>query len=174
MILWINGAFGAGKTTIAHELHRRIPHSFVYDPENAGSFIRDNLPEQLSKGDFQDFPLWREFNYSMLRHIYREFPGTIIVPMTIVNPQYLHEIAGRLRHDGAVLHHFALRASRETLLQRLLSRGEGEDSWAAGQMDRCIDGLSSDVFRHHLDTDKLSVEALTAIIASMANIELLP
>ncbi|MBQ9717880.1 MAG: tunicamycin resistance protein, partial [Clostridia bacterium] len=36
MILWINGTFGSGKTQTAAELHRRIPDSFVYDPENVG------------------------------------------------------------------------------------------------------------------------------------------
>ncbi|HBD65376.1 MAG TPA: tunicamycin resistance protein, partial [Clostridiales bacterium] len=44
MIIWINGAFGSGKTQTANELHRRIKNSYVYDPENIGFFIRDNIP----------------------------------------------------------------------------------------------------------------------------------
>ena len=40
MIIWLNGAFGAGKTQTAYELHRRLPGSYVYDPENAGFFMR--------------------------------------------------------------------------------------------------------------------------------------
>ena len=40
MIIWINGAFGSGKTQTAFELHRRIPNLYVYDPENIGSFIK--------------------------------------------------------------------------------------------------------------------------------------
>jgi uridine kinase len=38
LIIWLNGAFGAGKTTAAFELCRRLPDSFVYDPENVGFF----------------------------------------------------------------------------------------------------------------------------------------
>ena len=49
LILWINGAFGSGKTTISYELNRRIPNSFVYDPENIGFFIRKNIPKQILK-----------------------------------------------------------------------------------------------------------------------------
>lgn len=60
MIIWINGAFGAGKTQTAYELHRRLPDSYVYDPENIGYFIRKNLPPALCEGDFQDYPMWRE------------------------------------------------------------------------------------------------------------------
>ncbi|MFC4777768.1 AAA family ATPase [Paenibacillus sp. GCM10023252] len=43
MIIWVNGAFGAGKTQSASELHRRLPNSFVFDPENAGYYIRKNM-----------------------------------------------------------------------------------------------------------------------------------
>ncbi len=57
MIVWLNGAFGAGKTTAAYELHRRLEHSFVYDPENAGCFLRKNMPEECHTPDFQDMVL---------------------------------------------------------------------------------------------------------------------
>lgn len=66
MIIWINGAFGSGKTTTAYELHRRLDNSFVYDPENVGYFIRKNSPESFSKGDFQDIELWRKMNYELI------------------------------------------------------------------------------------------------------------
>ncbi|WP_199614350.1 AAA family ATPase [Paenibacillus alkalitolerans] len=174
MIIWINGAFGSGKTQTSYELHRRIPDSFVFDPENAGYYIRKNIPQQAKKDDFQDFPMWREFNYSMIKYIDSEYTGTIIVPMTVVNPQYFDEIAGRLRNDGVTVHHFALCASKETLLRRLRSRGDGESSWAAQQIDRCIEGLSNEIFRHHLDTEHTSIESNAETIASMLNISLQP
>jgi hypothetical protein len=31
MMIWINGAFGAGKTTLAEELHRRLPDALAFD-----------------------------------------------------------------------------------------------------------------------------------------------
>ena len=36
MLLWINGAFGAGKTQAAYALARRLPRAFVCDPEQLG------------------------------------------------------------------------------------------------------------------------------------------
>ncbi|RED66180.1 AAA family ATPase [Cohnella lupini] len=160
MILWINGAFGAGKTTIAYELNRRIPNSFIYDPENVGYFIRKNSPKQILKDDFQDHLIWREFNFSMLQMIYKEFPGTIIVPMTLVNPVYFDEIVNKLRMDGIELNHFTLLADRETLLKRLKSRGDDSHSWPAKQIDKCITSLTQDMFRNHIHTDHLTPEEI--------------
>ncbi len=96
MILWLNGAFGAGKTQTACALHRRLPGSYVYDPENAGYFIARNLPEPLAEGDFQDYPMWRAFNYNMLDYIAGRYGGDIIVPMTLTNRGYYDELVGAL------------------------------------------------------------------------------
>jgi len=174
MILWINGAFGAGKTQTAYELHRRLPDSFVFDPENAGYYIRRNVPDAAKRDDFQDYPMWRETNYCMLKYIAERYDGVVLAPMTVVHPQYFAEIVGRLRGDGVDVRHFALCASRETLLRRLRSRGEGERSWAARQIDRCVEGLRDETFRHHLDTDGRSVAETAERIAAMANLELAP
>lgn len=91
MIIWINGAFGSGKTQTSYELHRRIPNSVVFDPEKTGFFINKNIPTELSKPDFQDHSVWRELNYTTLKYIASEYNGVIIVPMTLVNPQYFEE-----------------------------------------------------------------------------------
>lgn len=174
MIIWINGAFGSGKSQTSFELHRRLPNSFVFDPENAGFYIRKNIPKEVSKGDFQDYTMWREINYSMLKYINSEYNGTIIVPMTVVHPQYFSEIVGKLRNEGVTVHHFTLCASKDVLLKRLRTRGEGRNSWAAQQIDRCIEGLSNDVFRHHLDTNNLAVGVVAETIASKLSITLQP
>lgn len=174
MILWINGAFGSGKTQTSYELCRRIPNSYVYDPERAGFYIRKNIPKQTAEEDFQHYPMWRELNYSMLSYINQRYDGTVIVPMTVTDPEYFQEMVGRLRADGVTVHHYTLTASKESLLKRLRSRGDGSGSWAARQIDRCIDGLAIDVFRHHLDTEQLSVEEAAEAIAAMSDIRLQP
>ena len=123
MIIWINGAFGAGKTQTAYELRRRIKHAYVYDPENAGYFIRENVPPAIREGDFQDYPMWRTFNREMLDYIASRFSGVILVPMTVTDRAYWDEMAGALAEKHGV-RHFILCARRETLLRRLASRLE--------------------------------------------------
>lgn len=67
MIIWLNGALSAGKTTCAFELKRRTSNSFVYDPENIGFFIKKNIPKEIRMSDFQDYEQWKTFNYLTLK-----------------------------------------------------------------------------------------------------------
>ncbi|USB32681.1 AAA family ATPase [Paenibacillus sp. YPG26] len=174
MIIWLNGAFGAGKTQTAYELHRRIPDSFVFDPENTGYYIRDNIPMEAARSDFQEHLLWRTFNYEMLTYITSRYEGTIIVPMTITDVGYWDEIVGRLRGDGLNLRHFTLTLTKDTLKRRLRSRFEGSRSWAAQQMDRCVRELAGDAFAEHVYTDHLTISQTAELIAAKLHIELIP
>lgn len=44
MIIWINGSFGVGKTTVAEKLKDKIDKSIIYDPEKIGMFLSNTLP----------------------------------------------------------------------------------------------------------------------------------
>nr|WP_290461614.1 AAA family ATPase [Acutalibacter muris] len=172
MILWLNGAFGAGKTQTAFALQRRLPGSYVYDPENIGYCLAHNVPPALAEGDFQDYPMWREFNLRLLDDIASRYGGHIIVPMTVTNRAYYDELVGALsqRHE---VRHFILWAERKTLLRRLARRLEGRHSWAARQIDRCMQAFERDVTGVKIHTDRLDVEQTAERVAALAGLALL-
>jgi deoxyadenosine/deoxycytidine kinase len=173
-IIWINGAFGSGKTTCAYELHRRTPGSFVYDPENIGYWIRKNYPPPLLQKDFQDHPQWRDFNYEMLNRLAAEFDGVIIVPMTLINRQYYNEIIQKLIDGGASVRHFILSASRETLLKRLNKRLRRGDTWAKAKIDRCLAAFENDITETKIETDNRPVDEIVTEMAALCGLELAP
>lgn len=43
MIVWINGAYGAGKSTVAEEIANRFPGTLIFDAGAVGNAVRDNL-----------------------------------------------------------------------------------------------------------------------------------
>lgn len=174
MIIWLNGAFGSGKTTCAFELNRRLPNSFVYDPENIGYFIRNNTPKEIQKSDFQDHGQWRSFNYEMLKYIALEYLGIIIVPMTINNHQYYEEIIQRLRDDGIILKHYILYADKETILERLNKRLERGETWAKSQVDRCIEVFNTEITEEKIITDNRSIDYIVEEIAKRSGVTILP
>lgn len=159
MIIWINGAFGVGKTSVAIKLSKVLTNSYIFDPEMAGEYIWDNMPMSLSrKGDFQNIPMWRDFNYQMLEYIQKIWDGIIIVPMTIVNPIFYEEIITRLEKNGSELYHFILTADKENLLDRLNERGDTDTSWPANQIDRCIFAFENLIQGIRIDTCNLSID----------------
>ena len=47
MILWVNGAYGIGKTSVCNELQNRLPVSHLFDPEAIGDVSRNVLPPSV-------------------------------------------------------------------------------------------------------------------------------
>jgi len=168
MILWINGAFGAGKSTTAEELARHLDKSFIYDPEQVGYFLWDNFPDEMRrKGDFQNMAIWRQFNYKILKHIAENYTGTVIVPMTIYVKQYYDEIIGCLENDGIAIRHFILTASREAIIDRVVKRGGDCDGWEAQHIDVCLDAFDNDIPGHKIDTEKMNIDEVASEIISL-------
>ncbi|WP_306356530.1 MULTISPECIES: AAA family ATPase [unclassified Nocardia] len=178
MLVWINGPFGGGKTQTAYELHRRLPGSVVCDPEMVGFGLHRTMPRAL-RGDFQDLPAWRQGVFEVLDLVLNEHDGPVIAPMTVVNPAYFAETVGRLRETGHDVKHFALLASRETVLERLRERslirlGLRGDTFAAANVDRCLDALRDTEFAEHIHTDDIGVTQVADRIAESCGLRLTP
>ena len=172
MIVWLNGAFGVGKTQTAFELHRRIPDSYVFDPEEIGFFLWNHVPRQLSrKGDFQDIPLWRSFTHDMLAHIASAYDGTILVPMTVVNKEYADEIITRLSGQFKVMH-IILYADEKIIRKRLSKRLEGQNSFAAQQIKRCLYAFDHNISGKIIRTDSMTVSEAAEAVAACAGLSL--
>ncbi len=120
MIIWINGPFGAGKTTLAEELNRRMPEAVLFDPEYVGFILREWVP--VPTGDFQDLPSWRELVVETALSLRRHHAQTLIVPMTLINDDYAAEILGGLSERGEEILHVFLDLDAEVLRQRIMDR----------------------------------------------------
>jgi len=119
VIIWINGGFGAGKTTLAAELHRRLPDAVVYDPEHVGLMLWKWVPPN---GDFQHLPSWRELVVATALALRRHHAETLIVPMSLIRDDYRAEILGGLADAGEEILHVFLEADAGVLRKRLNAR----------------------------------------------------
>ncbi|WP_305093179.1 AAA family ATPase [Prescottella sp. R16] len=179
MLVWINGAFGAGKTQTAFELHRRVAGAHVADPELIGFGIHRMLPAS-ARGDFQDRPQWRTAVVATLADAVAAHDGPVIVPMTLVDPDYFDEIMSGLAGAGIAVRHFTLTASPDTLRRRLrtrsgywLGRAVGRDeTWAMAQIDRCVTALESARFAEHVATDDRVLDDVVEDIAARVGVPL--
>ncbi|MFI8790417.1 RNase adapter RapZ [Streptomyces sp. NPDC055105] len=117
MIIWLNGTFGAGKTTTAKELTSRIPDSRLFDAEKVGEMLWHVLG--VPDRDFQDFPPWRGLVVETARQVLDYVGGTLVVTQTVLVEQYWQEIHEGLAEAGVPVHHFLLDTDQDTLVKRI-------------------------------------------------------
>ncbi len=163
MILMINGAFGAGKTSVANALLGRMENAMLFDPEEVGFMLRAVIPDHVKiekerTDDFQDLKLWKTMTVQLAELLQRTYGRDLIVPMTIVNKVYFQYILDGFKKIDKDTHHFCLSAKRETIHNRLLERGEREGNWCFQQTERCLAAYEDKSFGKFIQTDALSVE----------------
>jgi len=141
VIIWINGAFGAGKTTLATELLQRLPDAMQFDPEYVGFILRRWVPMPDS-GDFQDIPLWRTMTAAFAQGLVQEYQRPLIVPMTLVHPGYQAEVFGPIEKSGITLLHVFLDLPAAELRRRIDADTVTSDpvahAWRHRNAERCV------------------------------------
>ncbi|MGX1676215.1 NUDIX hydrolase [Streptomyces sp. NPDC055400] len=125
MIVWINGAFGAGKTTTARELIELIPNSTLFDPDTIGGELAQLLPaKQLAEvTDIQDLRIWRRLVVDTAAALLAEVGGVLVVPATLLSQEYRDEIFGGLAARRIPVRHVLL-VPAETILRERTARRE--------------------------------------------------
>ncbi|SMF46313.1 NUDIX hydrolase [Streptomyces sp. Amel2xC10] len=123
-VVWINGAFGAGKTTTARELIDLLPNSTLFDPEVIGAALPHLLPPKhlAEVGDLQDLPIWRRLVIDTAAALVNEVGGTLVVPMTLLRQEYRDEIFGGLAARRIPVRHVLLAPAETILRERIAGR----------------------------------------------------
>jgi chloramphenicol 3-O-phosphotransferase len=159
-VVWINGSFSSGKTTVAQLLVEQLDTAFLLDPELIGLTLRDHLvPPALYPEDFQDLDLWRSFTRDAVRDAAQRFEGFVIVPMTIARADYFQEVIVAVAR-AVRLDHFTLMASRETILRRELTRPDATGGWAQQTIDRVLPALEHSRFAEHIDAETQTADGV--------------
>jgi predicted kinase len=168
-LIWINGAFGSGKTTVARRLVAACPEAWLLDPEEIGFMLRRIMPWTAGQ-DFQTLPLWRKLTLESGLAAAGAWPERIaVVAMALVEPDRFDNIIGELRRRGVAVHHFSLLASPETLRRRLRWRLDRPASrrWARDQIER-FEGLRQPDYAVHVETDGRAVaDVVRDIVAQL-------
>lgn len=125
MIVWINGAFGAGKSATARELIELIPNSTLFDPDVIGGELARLLPAKhlAEVTDIQDLRIWRRLVVDTAAALLAEVGGVLVVPATLLRQEYRDEIFGGLAARRIPVRHVLL-APAETILRERTARRE--------------------------------------------------
>jgi hypothetical protein len=117
VIVWINGAFGCGKTTTANLVAERMDGARVFDPEYVGYMLMRFV--ESPTGDFQDLGLWRHLVIETMTGLAQQFPHPWVAPMSLINSAYRAEILGGIRGAGVDVREFVLTVPEHQLRARI-------------------------------------------------------
>lgn len=164
MIVWISGPYGVGKSTLAEALVNKINNAFLFDAEKVGDAVRENYPNEPYGVIYEDYPLWCEFNYMLLRDIHNTFHHNIFVPMTMVRQNSYDKIIQRLLDDGIDTKLIILEGSYQCIHDRILARGEEEGCWCMENIEMSSNSSKTIQNGYHISTDDKSVDELARIV----------
>lgn len=139
MIIWVNGPFGAGKSSVAAELLHLIPQATLFDPEEVGFMLRNLLPGR--EKDFQDLSPWRPLVAATAIELIAYTSGPLIAPMSLLREDYAKEIFTPLSAHGTTVRHVVLHADRDTIIKRIHEDHTHSDATRAFRMSKLDDYL---------------------------------
>jgi hypothetical protein len=118
VIIWLNGTFGAGKTTTARQLAGRLANARHFDPEEVGYLLRTALGDHEFK-DFQDLPPWRELVPVFTEKIAGFTGQHLIAVQTVLREDYWRELMQGFERTPLDIFHVLLHVDSHVLAERI-------------------------------------------------------
>ena len=168
MIIWLNGTFGAGKTTTSTELVKRVPDSRIFDSEDVGFMLKPVL-DSLPVKNFQEWKPWRGLVVETAIQVLDYVGGTLVVPQTVLVESFWQEIHSGLTKAGIPVHHFVLHADHDTLVDRIENDTlpPGVRQWRLEHLTAYQDALPwLEREAQVIDTSQLTIDQVTEMIHS--------
>ena len=88
----------------------------------------------------------------MLKDISIKHDGDIVVPMTLVKKESYNDIIKKLKDDNIKIGYLFLDGYYQTIHDRILKRGESEESWCMQNVKMCIETQNNDLNAIHINT----------------------
>ena len=117
-IIWLNGTFGAGKTTTATLLTQRSRRLRLFDPESVGYMLRPNLVDH-PVSDFRHWSPWRVLTPIVADELVRFSGQNLVAPQTVLEEDYWDELVLGLSERGHAVLHVLLEADEPTMRDRI-------------------------------------------------------
>lgn len=167
MIVWINGAFGAGKSLTAGLVTERIPEAKIFDPEYVGYMLMPFVSSPT--GDFQDMALWRQLVVSAMTGLAREYPHPWVAPMSLINPGYRSEILGGIRGAGVDVREVILAVPEERLRERIDAdeRDTNARNWRQEHVTQAVTTFAGLTDACFVDGTRTPDEVADAVVAAV-------
>ena len=118
MLIWLNGAFGVGKTTTAAAMVERTDGLRLFDPEWVGYMLRANLGD-VEHDDFQALSPWRSLVPQVAHQIADFTASDLLAVQTVLVESYWAELASGFAQLHIEVRHVLLECDDAVLRDRI-------------------------------------------------------
>jgi hypothetical protein len=118
VIIWLNGTFGAGKTTTGRRLAGRLANARPFDPEEVGYLLMRTLEDREFR-DFQDLAPWRELVPVFTESIARFTGQHLVAVQTVLREDYWEELTAGFERTSLDIFHVLLHVDSDVLAERI-------------------------------------------------------
>jgi hypothetical protein len=118
VIIWLNGAFGAGKTTTAAELAAIMPTARLFSPELVGYLLTEYLKDHYFS-DFQELQPWRTLVPVVTSEIARFTGQHLIATQAVLSEGFWQELQQGFKQHSLEIFHVVLHVDAEVLARRI-------------------------------------------------------
>jgi len=118
VIIWLNGTFGAGKTTTGRRLAGRLANARPFDPEEVGYLLMRTLEDHEFR-DFQDLAPWRKLVPVFTESIARFTSQHLIAVQTVLREDYWRELTDGFKKTRLDIFHVLLHVDSDVLAERI-------------------------------------------------------
>ncbi|OIQ81706.1 tunicamycin resistance protein [mine drainage metagenome] len=119
MLIWLNGPFGVGKTSVARELVSRHSSLRLFDPESVGHMLRTNLPDGAAP-DFQDLREWRTLVPRVASEVSNRTGHSLVAVQSVLIEEYWAELLAGLQRENLTPFTIVLDCHPDALRRRIL------------------------------------------------------
>ena len=171
MIIWPNGPFGVGKTTVGRILVRRLGDALLYDPEPFGAALRAVVAPIDVAEDFQQLRAWPALVVRAAAVIRETYGGTLVMPMTVLDHVRCDTLTAGLHAIDSDLD-LSARRDRGDAAYADPGRPEidGPHTWCLQHLERGLKLCMDESFGEANATDDRSPEHIaSAILKRVAN-----
>lgn len=174
MIIFLNGPFSVGKTSVARVLVEQVPGALLYDPELVGSFLRYHILAGIEQpDDFQDIPFWLTLTLDLAGMLVSTYRQPLVIPMSLWRLDRAEQMRLGLAAIDPEVVWLQLTASRKTLTERILARDDvpdGDRSWWFDHLESGLAMAFDSGFGMPVPTDCRSPEEVAESILELAEV----
>lgn len=160
MLIWLNGPFGVGKTSVAKELLSKHSSFRLFDPEQVGYMLRACLPD-VPNEDFQDLLPWRSLVPRVGAELFDFANGSLVAVQSVLVQKYWEELVAGFQKEGLRPFHIVLDCEPRELRRRVLADDveRGAEQWRLDHIDNYLAALEWMLSSADLVIDTTSIAA---------------